>query len=165
MTPFPENEHQHLVIATGWMELGNVVEANEELDKISPSLRAHPFVLDVRWQIYALAKKWEACVDLAEALVKLVPNQLNGWLHRSYALHSMKRTQEAFDRLLPARDMFPNEQMIPYNLACYSCQLGRLEEARKWLALAFEIGGKEIKLMALDDPDLEPLWRESGNLG
>ena len=27
---------------------------------------------------------------------------------------------------------------------------------------AIELGGNEIKLRALDDPDLEPLWREIG---
>jgi len=30
------------------------------------------------------------------------------------------------------------------------------------LGKAIELGGNEIKLRALDDPDLEPLWREIG---
>jgi len=49
--------------------------------------------------------------------------------------------------------------MIAFNLACYACQLGRLEEAREWLRKAMDLGDeKEIKTRALDDPDLEPLW-------
>jgi hypothetical protein len=52
-----------------------------------------------------------------------------------------------------------------YNLACYACQLGNLKEARQWLEKAFAIGdSKQLKLMALDDPDLEPLWREVGEI-
>lgn len=48
---------------------------------------------------------------------------------------------------------------IRYNLACYCAQLERLNEARQWLKQAFDIGdAKKLKLMALDDPDLEPLW-------
>jgi len=54
---------------------------------------------------------------------------------------------------------FPNEPTIPYNLACYTCQLGRRAEAEGWLARAFALGNsKEIKLQAMDDPDLAPLW-------
>jgi hypothetical protein len=35
----------HLRAAQGWLELGNHLEANEELEKIAPALRAHPSVL------------------------------------------------------------------------------------------------------------------------
>ncbi len=45
-----------LETADGWLELGNHVEANVELEKIAPQFRAHPEVLKVRWQIYAAAK-------------------------------------------------------------------------------------------------------------
>ncbi len=41
----------------------------------------------------------------------------------------------------------------------------RVKEARTWLGKAIEPGGKEIKLRARDDPDLEPLWREISDLG
>ena len=34
----------------GWVDLGNHLEANEELEKITASLRAHPDVLVVRWK-------------------------------------------------------------------------------------------------------------------
>lgn len=52
-----------------------------------------------------------------------------------------------------------------YNLACYECQLGRLEQAKSWLEKAFGVGDpKKVKLMALEDPDLEPLWREIGKI-
>ena len=76
----------HVVAAQGWLELGDHIAANDELEKVSARLRAHPDVLDVRWQIYARAEKWEACVDLAEAIIKLDTNRLDAWIHRSYAL-------------------------------------------------------------------------------
>ena len=47
-------------------------------------------------------------------------------------------------------------------MACYACVLGRVEEARRLLERAIEVSGKhgdEVKLQALDDPDLERLWR------
>ena len=69
--------------------------------------------------------------------------------------------EKAWDALLPAAEKFPKEPVIPYNLACYACQLQKLEDARSWLKRAIEIGGKErMKEMALEDPDLQPLWKE-----
>jgi hypothetical protein len=40
-----------------------------------------------------------------------------------------------------------------------------LKEAGQWLEKAFAIGdSKQLKLMALDDPDLEKLWRKIGEI-
>ena len=66
------------------MELGDPLSANDELEKITAKLRAHLGVLIVRWQIYAHAKKWEACVDIAEAIIKLAPKKSFGWIRRSF---------------------------------------------------------------------------------
>ena len=158
----PPDSH-HLQAAQGWLELGNHAEADAELDNIAASSRAHPDVLKVRWEIYAAAKKWEAAVDIAAALIQLDPEDPLGWVHRSYALHELKRTAEARDNLLRVVDKFPLDATMPYNLACYECQLGNLERAKQWLSKAFALGdAKKMRLMALEDPDLEPLWREAG---
>ena len=46
--PLEPPDSFHLEAAVGWLELGNHLEANEELDQITASLRAHPDVLLVR---------------------------------------------------------------------------------------------------------------------
>lgn len=48
----------HLEAAQGWLELGNHEEAFEELERIDAPLRAHPDVLEVRWDIYAEVENW-----------------------------------------------------------------------------------------------------------
>jgi tetratricopeptide (TPR) repeat protein len=89
----------------------------------------------------------------------LAPEEAVGWVHRSFCLHELKRTAEARDSLLPVVERFPDDAVIRYNLACYECQLGGLDLARGWLEKAFEVGDpRKLKLMALDDQDLEPLW-------
>ncbi|EEF63369.1 hypothetical protein [Pedosphaera parvula] len=159
MHQLKEPDTHHLATAQGWLELGNHIEANEELEKITAALRAHPDVLQVRWGIYAAAKKWQVCLDIAQAITISAPRRSFGWVHRSFALHELKRTLEAYDLLLPLADKFPKEWVLPYNLACYACKLGRLEEARSWLGKAFALGDpKELKLKALNDADLELLW-------
>lgn len=153
----PPDSH-HLSAAVGWLELGNWQEANEELERIAPIMRAHPDVLEVRCEIYAAAKRWEECVELAEAIIELAPHKSFGWVRRSFALHELKRTNEAFDRLLPVCERFPDEWMIPYNLACYCTQLGRIGEAREWFKKAMAIEEHQVKRQGIDDPDLQPLW-------
>jgi tetratricopeptide (TPR) repeat protein len=151
-------DSHHLKAAIGWLELGNHLEANEEFENITPQMRVHPDVLDIRWEIYAKERKWEPCVDIASAVVKLDPYRPSGWIRRSFALHELKRTEEAFDNLLPAAERFSDLWTIPYNLACYCSQLQRLDEAQTWFKKAMAIDPEVVKRIALDDPDLSPLW-------
>jgi len=152
----------HIRAAQGWLELGNHLEANAELENIAPEFRAHPDVLDLRWHIYAKDAKWDACGEIAAALLKLAPDCHSGWLHLAYSARRATGggLQTAYDVLRPAAAKFPHVPTIPYNLACYTCQLGRLKEAWDWLEKAFDISPNPapLKTMALDDPDLEPLW-------
>lgn len=158
MKHLPESADIRLLAAQGWLELGNHLEADKELDEIAPQLRAHPDVLELRWEIHARGKKWDACVDIAEALIKLRPDHPNGWIQRSFALHGLRRTQEAFDKLLPAMHKFPRIWTIPYNLSCYCAQLQKLEECEAWFKKAMAIDEHTVKRAAIDDPDLKPLW-------
>jgi tetratricopeptide (TPR) repeat protein len=165
MPPIGPPDSLHLLAAQGWLELGNHLEANEELEKITSCRRARPEVLELRWQTYAAAKKWDACLDIVAALIHIDSEDALGWVHRSCALHELKRTVEARDNLLRVVDNFPISATIRYNLACYECQLGRLEQAKNWLEEAFRLGdAKKMKLVALDGPDMEPLWKEIGAL-
>lgn len=159
--PVEPPDLHHLNGAEGWLELGNHAEAERELELISPHLRAHPMVLKVRWQVHARARAWFMAVVIGETLVKLEPDNSFGWIHRSRALGEMKRTQEAWDKLWPAAVKFPQEPIIPYNLARYACQLGLLGQARRYLRKALTLGeGARLKSMAKDDPALKPIWNE-----
>jgi tetratricopeptide (TPR) repeat protein len=149
----------YLQAAQGWLELGNHIEADRELDEITPELRAHPNVLLLRCEIYSHAKQWESVVTIADTLVNIAPRILGGWIHRSFALHELKRTQEAYDKLLPAAELYPKEYLVRYNLACYTAQLGQIKKAEDWLKAAMALNESEVKEIALDDPDLEPLWK------
>ena len=161
--PHPDNKY--LDAAEGWLELGNWKEANEELENITPQLRAHPFVLEVRYKIFEAAGRWDGAVEIARTMSKSLPDNPWGYFHLAFSLHELKRTQEAYDALKPVVDKFPKEHLMRYNLACYSCQLGKLKEAFGWIVKAIDLAGKkDIRLMALDDPDLEPLWIKIGEI-
>ncbi|MDB6112259.1 MAG: hypothetical protein JWR69_4009 [Pedosphaera sp.] len=151
----------HLRAAHTWLELGNHIQAEGELAKIAPPSDTHPQVLELRALICAYAFKWEECLKVASTLVDIAPERPFGWVHRSFALHKLKLNQAAYELLRPARDRFPEHWLICYNLACYACQLGRKQEACRWMEMAFGMGGPNaIKQMALEDPDLKAFWAE-----
>ncbi len=162
LTLTPPDSH-YLTAAVGWMELGNPSEAMRELDRISESHRRRPEVLELRWLALAERRDWASALKVAAELVAASPERPSGWLHRAYAARRAPggSIQAAWEVLRPAAEKFPKEELIPYNLACYACQLQRLEEARTWLRLVFASDEKgRFRTMALQDEDLRPLWPE-----
>ncbi|RME96188.1 MAG: hypothetical protein D6766_01365, partial [Verrucomicrobia bacterium] len=135
-----------------------------ELQAVSALGREHPRAMLVQWQIHAARKLWAEALALAERMVKRWPKHPGGWIHRSYALHELGHTTEAYALLLPALERFRDEWVIPYNLACYATKLGDLELARRWLAEAAKRGEPaHLRRVALEDEDLKPLWPEIEN--
>ena len=59
--------------------------------------------------------------------------------------------------LLNAESKFPKEAAIKYNLACYFCQTGEIQNAKNYLRKAFEID-LNWRMAALEDEDLKLLW-------
>lgn len=152
----PPDSH-FLRAAVGWLELGNPREAQGELRGMAVEHAGHPDVLAVRWHIAAHEKHWEDCIVLAAARLRADPEEPEPWIQQSFALHELRRTLEAFDQLLPAAARFPSVWTIPYNLACYCAQLGRLKEGEDWFGRAYAIDATAARGAALTDPDLIPL--------
>lgn len=126
MTHLEPGDQKHVDAAEGWIGLGNWSEANEALERVSPGQRDHPDVLSARWQVHALAGRWDIAVELAEVLMRAAPNR------RAKTL---------------------------YALAVHACRLNRIEEGRKWIDEALELGGMVMKEQAMDDPLLRRIWQ------
>ena len=94
--------------------------------------------------------------------VKTAPDRVWGWIHKAISLRRANGGgfENAKALLLEAAKLFPEDGMIQYNLACYCAQLGQLDAAQEHLNKSYELGdAQQIKLMALDDEDLKPLWQ------
>jgi hypothetical protein len=158
----PPDTH-HVSAALGWLELGNRPESKVELARVHPEWRDHADVQEVWWMIHAEEQDWHGGLAASRKILQSDPGRVTGWLHQAYALRRVRGggLESAWAALLPATKLFPKEATIPYNLACYACQLDRLEESRLWFNRALKIGGKtRMKTMALADEDLKPLWEE-----
>jgi thioredoxin-like negative regulator of GroEL len=102
-------DQRHLLAAQGWLELGDWKSAHDELENIQPKMRAHPDVLKMRVDVYSAAEKWDYVIEIAATLARLLPDHAFSHVRLAYALHELKRTQEAWDALLPVADKFPTE--------------------------------------------------------
>ncbi len=162
MKPLEPPDSMHLQAAHGWLELGNTNESKKELELIAASLRSHPDVLGLHWNIHENLGNWDQCVSIGRALVESAPEEAVGWIHRSFALHEMGRTREAYDELRPGLEIFEKEQLIWYNMACYACCLDEKVEARTLLNRAIELGGDAVRTQALNDSDLRGVWVSEG---
>lgn len=157
----PPDSH-YLNAALGWLGLGDWREAEAELNKIAPQLQSHLWVLEARFEVCAKSGgKWETAAEIARALVEALPKEAQFWIWHAY---STRRSADggipkAREILRKANQLIPGEPLISYNLGCYECQLGHLQEAWGWLEAAFTLGdAKMFKSMALKDEDLQALW-------
>ena len=131
--PLESPDQQHWQAAVGYVELGMFVEADSELDKIDPFCRALPEVLAVRLAIYRGLKKWELMQQIAKRLKEFEPDNVQWTIYLAYATRRAYSIDVAMKILIDAEAKFPREPAIPYNLACYYCQLGEMETAKRYL--------------------------------
>lgn len=139
------------------MELGDDKSAWEELSHLPEDYCWHPDAAELRWHLNSHKGNWEECLLISGRMIELSPERVNGWIHRSFALHELHRTQDALQQLLLAMDRFPKIWTIPYNLACYCAQLGQLGEARRWFAQAMNLDRQSAMAAATDDRDIDPI--------
>jgi hypothetical protein len=78
-------DKQFFEVACGYAELGMYRDANEQLEKIDPFLRAAPEILDLRIEIYRGLEKWELMQVIAQKLAEFEPDNLQWIISLAYA--------------------------------------------------------------------------------
>ena len=68
--PMNLDDHRHLEAARGWLGLGDWQSANDELEEITPAVRAASGVLLVRVEIYLKAGKPDMAQPVAQTLAR-----------------------------------------------------------------------------------------------
>jgi len=150
---------RHLQAAQGYLELGMFEDASNELEAIDPEGRASPEVVAVRVAIYNVTEKWNLLEVAARHMVKVSPEEPGWWIQWAYGMRRCRSIEDANQILLDAEKLHPKDATIQFNLGCYACQQGDMEEAKRRVAAAINLDS-QYRFMALDDPDLEPLWND-----
>jgi Flp pilus assembly protein TadD len=100
---------------------------------------------------------------VAKHLVKTDPGNPAAWINLAYAVRRAENIQAAEAILLKARALHPKSAVVAFNLACYASVLGHMEEAKVRLQHSIDLD-KDIRRLALDDEDLQPLWDWIGQI-
>lgn len=146
--------------ATGYLELGMLDAASDEIEAVEGEGRLSPEVLLFRSRLYNAAEQWELMEAVSKQVAKVAPADPEGWIQWGNALRFQERFKEASQVAIKALRIHPEESHIMYNLACFHCLMGELEESRCILKRALKLNPK-LRESALDDPDLERVWTES----
>ena len=149
---------RHLQFASGYLALGMLTEASDELEAIESEDRLLPEVMAVRSDLYMEAKQWDLLLAVSREFARQSPGQDKGWIYSAFALRELGRVEEAKAVLLEAEPIHGKKcSLLHYNLACYYCLLGDQAEAKKRLRVACKME-KEWKEEAVDDEDLKAIW-------
>ncbi len=148
---------KHLAYAFGYLELGLPAEARTELSSLSPEFLATAPALSVRIEIAMAQSAWGEVIALAPELIGHDSALERPWVAWAYALRELERIGEAQETLLAGSRLIARPSLlVHYNLACYACLLGDLDEARRLLA-AIYARDKSWRETARADPDLAAL--------
>lgn len=151
-----------LSAAQGYFQLGMYQDAYDELDELPPHERTSPEVLELRITILLKLSQWELAREVTRFLLRMSPQDTQCILWEGYCTRRIEGLEAARAFLMAAKESHSEEPAIHFNLGCYAAQLGNLEEAKEHVGRAIELN-EAVRLIALEDPDLEPLWESWGS--
>jgi len=148
---------KRLQYANGFLELGMLDEASNEIELVEGEDRMSVEVMAFRSRMYCDAKQWELMEAVSKYVAENAPDNPQGWIMWANALRFQERYQEAKNVAFAGLDKHPEEAALWFNLACYFSLLGNQEKASENLSKATGLN-KKLQQQALDDPDLSALW-------
>jgi len=150
-----EQAARKILAVQGYIELGLLVDAREELDSIDQNLDV---VGMLRCDLFSRQSMWQEMRELAERLARSSPTDPQWWISWAYAVRRLESVDAAREILVEARKSHPKQAIIIYNLACYASVSGKFDEARELLKQATDLDAV-CKEMAIKDDDLKPLFQ------
>lgn len=148
---------KHLDYALGYIGLNLLKEARHELTLINPADQETPDVLGVHLELAMATSAWEQVISIASKLTRDEPSLERPWVAWAYALREQGHIGDAFDILTMGDECIEDPSpLVDYNLACYHCLMGDLDEARRRLERACT-REPDWRAEAASDPDLADL--------
>ncbi len=142
--------------AQGYIELGMIHSALVVVDEFTLDEQKNPLVLSIKADVYIHLKRYAEAFDYTETLCKVYPELPESFIQHAYVLHELKRTQEAREILKKGPKGLKAKPVFYYNMACYECTLGNIDEARRLLREAIK-RDRTFEKLASEDSDLELL--------
>lgn len=148
---------RRLEYTSGYLQLGMVAEAREELGQINPVDEAKPEVQAMWVELHLAEKNWEPMADLSRDLAESDPDQAMWWVHWAYALRELQQIKEAREVAVRGLERHPDEPVLHFNLACYLSLLGEFDESSDHVNRSISLD-ERFQEESVQDPDLAGLW-------
>jgi tetratricopeptide (TPR) repeat protein len=155
---------QHLKTAAGYLGLGLIDDAANEIEEILPQDKLRVEVVALRIELYRMAERWDGMEALAKYQHQAQPGEAKWLLDWAWATRRSRGLAEARAILEGAEAGHQSCALLHYNLACYLCVMGEIPGARDRLGRALALD-KDLRLVALEDPDLAPLFGQANSPG
>jgi tetratricopeptide (TPR) repeat protein len=156
---FESVDVRRLRAVEGYIELGIYDEADREIEQIDPDCPAVSRVLALKLCIYAGLCEWPLMEAVAKKLAERNPDDAQWAIWRAYAAARGHSIEAAKKILIEALRTHPNDPRVHYALGCYESRLHHFYTAKRHVARAIQLDAR-LRLLALSDADLEPLWSD-----
>jgi ketosteroid isomerase-like protein len=109
---------------------------------------------------YFRQQDWVKAVAAYEKVVRANPHSGQSWQNYGFALHSLKRYDEAIKAWTQSIELGFQPATGIYNLACANSLSGHKEEALAWLQKAIDAGFSQEETIRTDT-DLDPIRKDA----
>lgn len=161
LTHKPQSQHpdtqRALRAADGYLFFGMAEEALTEIESAPAEEVDQPEVLLARNRVLLHLRRWKEVEALAAKAIETHPERDEFTVQRAFALHKMKKGEQALDVIESAPEWIRRTGIIHYNLACYEAQLGDKKTARQCINVAIQMN-EAMRNNAKKDPDLRGVW-------
>jgi tetratricopeptide (TPR) repeat protein len=154
MTP---TDQLHLNAAAGFLQIGEPMDAWNELEEIAAANRAKVEVLTVRLAVCRGLEKWELAEEVARHLIKHDPHNVMHIVALAEVMGHREGPVAAAAVYELAIGRFPDLALLRVSLAVELVKAGQVDDAKRVLKTAFELN-PALRLVALDHPGLNVLW-------
>ena len=152
-----DSDSRAIEAALGYLDLGMAEDAEDEIVHLSPKLYRSKEILRLRASIYSEANWWGRLHEVATLLVNKWPGDCDHWILLGCASRRHQSIEESDAVFQEALIFHEFEPLIYFHLACNSAHSGDIRPAHHQLTNAMLLD-PDIGLIALEDPDLAPLW-------
>lgn len=153
---FPVRIMRSIRAADGYLDLKMLKEAEAELQDVPVGFRTELPYLFVVSRLCFDAQNWEKAAQVGALIQRQQPDEVGAWVNYAFAVRRHSGIADAELILQEALERFPEEAIVPYNLACYASQQGAFDSADVYLTKACAMD-PEFSAIGAADEDLDPL--------
>ena len=146
-----------LKAAEGYFQLYMWQDAWDELEELDPKYRHLQPVITLRVLILNNLEKWEEAAIIGKGALRQYREFGPLYLATADALRNSAGAGEAKAVLVRGEPFLKDEGVFHFLLACYECQLGDMDAAKRELKTSFNLDAR-LRERMLHEPDLEQVW-------